>query len=48
MLILPESLRDKIKTIGFGMSVIELLCLVGVLHEENSFDHIEKKGLDLD
>ena len=31
LLIPPVSLRDKIKTDGYGMAIIEILCLSGVL-----------------
>ena len=34
LLIPLVSLRDEIKTDGFGVAVIELSCLVGMLHEE--------------
>ena len=34
LMIPPVSLRDEITTKGFGMAVIELLCLVGILKEE--------------
>ena len=42
----PVSLRDEIKTDGFGMAVIELLCLVGILHEEKVSDTYTKWELD--
>ena len=32
----PVSLRDEIKTTGFAMSVIEILCLCGILIEHIS------------
>ena len=46
LLIPPVSLRDEIKTDGFGMAVIELLCLVGILHEEKISDTYTKWELD--
>jgi len=46
LLIPPVSLRDEIKTDGFGMAVIELLCLVGILHEEQVSDTYIKWELD--
>ena len=48
LLIPPVSLRDEIKTTGFGMAVIELLCLVGILHEEKASETIAKWGLNRD
>ena len=46
LLIPPVSLRDEIKTDGFGMAVIELLCLVGILHEEKISNTYTKWELD--
>ena len=43
----PVSLQDEIKTDGFGMAVIELLCLVGILHEEKISNIYIKWKLDL-
>ena len=48
LLLLPVSLRDEIKTTGFGMAVIELLCLVGIYDEEKVSDTITNWGLDRD
>ena len=48
LLIPPVSLRDEIKTDGFGMAVIELLCLVGILHEEKVSPSFSKWELDRD
>ena len=31
MIIPPVSLRDEIKTNGYGMAIIELMCLSGIL-----------------
>ena len=31
IMIPPVSLRDEIKTDGYGMAIIEILCLAGVL-----------------
>ena len=46
LLVPPVSLRDEIKTDGFGMAAIELLCLVGILHEEKVSDTYTKWDLD--
>ena len=46
LLVPPVSLRDEIKTDGFGMAAIELLCLVGILHEEKISDTYTKWDLD--
>ena len=48
LIIPPVSLRDEIKTDGFGMAVIELLCLVGILHEEKVSTTYTKWELDRD
>ena len=48
LLIPPVSLRDEIKTTGYGMAVIELLCLVGIYDEEKVSDTITNWGLDMD
>ena len=40
------SLRDEIKTTEFGIVVINLLCLVGILSKEKISNTITKWGLD--
>ena len=46
LLVPPASLRGEIKTDGFGMAATELLCLVGILHEEKASDACTKWDLD--
>ena len=36
LIIPPVSLRDEIKTNGYGMAIIEILCLCGLLIHEVS------------
>ena len=33
VIIPPFSLRDEIKTDGYGMAIIEILCVSGILHK---------------
>ena len=40
LIIPPVSLRDEIKTDGYGMAIIELLCLSGVLSQTSRYEDV--------
>ena len=40
LIIPPVSLRDEIKTDGYGMAIIELLCLLGVLFQTSRYKDV--------
>ena len=48
LLIPPVSLRDEIKTTGFGIAAIQLPCLIGILHKEKVSETVAKWGLHRD
>ena len=37
LLIPPLSMRDDIKTVGYGIAIIEILCITGVLSKVSSY-----------
>ena len=45
MIISPVSLRDEIKTNGYGMAIIEILCLSGLLIHDVSDHGVESWAL---